>query len=55
MADEMTQYERIEAAHRMEETDRFPVAPTICYMIPYLAGMSIKEMFNESFRLSHRR
>jgi uroporphyrinogen-III decarboxylase len=47
MADEMTEYERIEAAYRMEETDRVPVAPIICYMIPYLAGMSIVEMFHE--------
>jgi len=47
MANQMTAFERIEAAYRMEETDRIPVAPILCYMIPYLAGMSIKEMFNE--------
>ncbi|MGD8462244.1 MAG: uroporphyrinogen decarboxylase family protein [Anaerolineae bacterium] len=47
MADQMTPFERIEAAYRMEVPDRVPVTPIICYMIPYLAGMSIKEMFNE--------
>jgi uroporphyrinogen-III decarboxylase len=47
MTEEMTALERIEAAYRMEETDRVPVAPILCYMIPYLAGMSIKEMFHE--------
>jgi uroporphyrinogen-III decarboxylase len=47
MAEKMTAFERIEAAYRMEETDRVPAAPIICYMIPYLAGMSIHEMFHE--------
>jgi hypothetical protein len=47
MADKMTSFERIEAAYRMEVTDRVPVTPIICYMIPYLAGMSVKEMFHE--------
>jgi hypothetical protein len=47
MVDQMTPFERIEAAYRMEVTDRVPVTPIICYMIPYLAGMTIKEMFNE--------
>jgi hypothetical protein len=47
MTSEMTSFERIEAAYRMEETDRIPTAPIICYMIPYLAGMSIHEMFHE--------
>ena len=47
MADKMTPFERIEAAYRMEVTDRVPVTPIICYMIPYLAGMTVKEMFNE--------
>jgi hypothetical protein len=47
MTNEMTSFERIEAAYRMEETDKIPVAPIICYMIPYLAGMSIHEMFFE--------
>lgn len=47
MADNMTSFERIEAAYRMEVTDRVPVTPIICYMIPYLAGMTVKEMFHE--------
>lgn len=47
----MTSYERMEAAFRMEETDRVPVAPISCYLIPYLAGMSIKEMFSEPERM----
>jgi len=51
MAEKMTRYERIEAAYRMEVTDRVPVAPIICYLIPYLAGLSIKEMFTEPERL----
>jgi hypothetical protein len=51
MAESMTAFERVEAAYRMEVTDRVPVAPIICYMIPYLAGMSIHEMFHEPERL----
>jgi hypothetical protein len=47
MADTMTPFERIEAAYRMEITDRVPVTPIICYMIPYLAGLTVKEMFTE--------
>jgi hypothetical protein len=35
----------------MEETDRVPVAPISCYLIPYLAGMSINEMFSEPERM----
>ena len=50
MTEVMTPFERIEAAYRMEMTDRVPVTPIICYMIPYLAGMTIKEMFNEPER-----
>jgi hypothetical protein len=51
MAEKMTRFERIEAAYRMEVTDRVPVAPIICYLIPYLAGLSIKEMFTEPEKL----
>jgi hypothetical protein len=47
MTEKMTAFERIEAAYRMEVTDRVPVTPIVCYMIPYLAGMSVKEMFTE--------
>lgn len=47
MPDKMTPFERIEAAYRMEITDRVPVTPIICYMIPYLGGLTVKEMFTE--------
>ena len=47
MTEKMSAFERIEAAYRMEVTDRVPVTPIVCYMIPYLAGMTIKEMFTE--------
>ena len=47
MTETMTRYERLQAAFRMEETDRVPVAPIICYLIPYVAGLSVKEMFEE--------
>jgi hypothetical protein len=50
MTYEMTPFERIEAAYRMEIPDRVPVTPIVCYMIPYLAGMTIKEMFTEPER-----
>ena len=50
MTSDMTPFERIEAAYRMEVTDRVPVTPIICYMIPYLAGMTVKEMFTEPER-----
>jgi uroporphyrinogen-III decarboxylase len=43
MKSKMTRYERMIAAFNMEETDRVPVAPMMLYMIPYLAGMTIKE------------
>jgi hypothetical protein len=46
----MTPFERIEAAYRMQIPDRVPVTPIICYMIPYLAGMTVKEMFTEPER-----
>ena len=51
MAEQMTRFERIEAAYRMEVTDRVPVAPMICYLIPYLAGLKIREMFTEPEKL----
>ncbi len=50
MAEKMTPFERIEAAYRMEVPDRVPVTPIICYMIPYLAGLTIREMFTEPER-----
>ena len=51
MKDEMTSYERVQTAMRFEEADRVPVIPINCYIIPYLAGMSIKEMFHNPDKL----
>jgi len=47
----MTKYERLQAAMRLEEADRVPVVPINCYIIPYLAGMSIREMFHDPKKL----
>lgn len=51
MSDEMTRYERLEAAWNLEQPDRVPVAPILCYIIPYLQGLSIREMFFEPEKL----
>jgi uroporphyrinogen-III decarboxylase len=47
----MTSYERWIKAWELEEADRVPVAPINCYIIPYLAGISIREMFFEPEKL----
>ncbi len=47
MPESMTSYERMEAAFRMEVTDRVPVVTIINYLIPYVAGLTIKEIFTE--------
>jgi len=52
MAEKMSRYERLEAAWRLEEADRVPVAPILCYIIPYLSGISIKEMFKDPEKLT---
>ena len=44
---EMTRYERLEAAWNLEEADRVPCAPIMCYFIPYHAGLSVKDIFTE--------
>ena len=44
---EMTRYERLLAAWNLEEADRVPCAPIMCYFIPYQAGLSVKEIFTE--------
>ncbi|MFB0564788.1 MAG: uroporphyrinogen decarboxylase family protein [Candidatus Aminicenantaceae bacterium] len=41
----MTRYERLEAAWNLKEPDRVPVTPINCYIIAYLGGITIKEMF----------
>ncbi|MFP4082325.1 MAG: uroporphyrinogen decarboxylase family protein [Candidatus Aminicenantes bacterium] len=51
MKERMTRYERLEAAWNLEKADRVPVAPINCYIIPYLGGISIKEMFFEPQKL----
>jgi uroporphyrinogen-III decarboxylase len=47
----MNKYERLEKAWNLEEADRVPVSPVNCYIIPYLAGISIREMFLEPDKL----
>ena len=51
MKERMTRYERIQAAMNLEEADRVPVAPVNCYIIPYLSGLSIREMFHDPEKL----
>jgi hypothetical protein len=51
MKEQMSKYQRIQAAMRFEEADRVPVIPINCYIIPYLAGLSVKEMFHEPRKL----
>jgi len=51
MTAQMTSYERLHAAWNLEEADRVPAAPINCYIIPYLAGLSVREMFYEPEKL----
>jgi len=51
MKETMTRYERIHAAWNLEEGDRVPASPLHCYIIPYLGGISIREMFFEPEKL----
>jgi len=51
MTTKITSYERLHAAWNLEKADRVPVAPINCYIIPYLAGLSIREMFYEPEKL----
>jgi hypothetical protein len=51
MSDRMSPYERFEAAFRMEQTDRLPMAPIHNYLVPYLAGITIWEEFFEPEKL----
>jgi hypothetical protein len=52
MSETMTRYERLLAAWELREADRVPVAPINCYIIPYLEGLSIREMFLEPEKLA---
>lgn len=47
----MSRYERLHKAWNLEEADRVPVSPVNCYIIPYVAGITIKEMFLEPEKL----
>jgi len=47
----MSKYERLDKAWNLQEADRVPVSPVNCYIIPYLAGISIREMFLEPDKL----
>jgi len=47
----MTRYERIHAAWNLREGDRVPASPLHCYIIPYLGGITIREMFFEPDKL----
>jgi uroporphyrinogen-III decarboxylase len=51
MTEKMSPFERFEAAFRMEETDRVPVAPIHNYLVPYVAGLTIWEEFFEPEKL----
>jgi len=51
MKESMTRYERLEAAWNLKEADRVPASPLNCYIIPYLGGISIREMFFEPEKL----
>ena len=52
MSKTMTCYERVETAWNLKEADRVPVAPLVIYLIPYLAGLSFKDMIEDPERLS---
>jgi len=47
----MTCYERILSAYKVEEGDRVPVALMNIYFVPYLAGLSVTEAFNNPDKL----
>jgi len=52
MSETMTCYERVDAAWNLREADRVPVAPMVIYIIPYLAGLSFKDMLEDPERLA---
>ena len=52
MREELSRYERTEAAWRLQEADRVPVAPLNCYINAYRGGISIREMFREPEKLT---
>jgi uroporphyrinogen-III decarboxylase len=52
MAGRLTCYERVEKAWNLQKADRVPVAPMVIYILPYLAGLSFKEMIENPERLA---
>jgi uroporphyrinogen-III decarboxylase len=48
----MTCYERVEAAWNLKQADRIPVAPMVIYILPYLAGLSFRDMLEDPERLA---
>ncbi|MFC2164410.1 uroporphyrinogen decarboxylase family protein [Acidobacteriota bacterium] len=51
MKETMTRYERVHTAWNLKEGDRVPASPLHCYIIPYLGGITIREMFLEPEKL----
>ena len=52
MGEVMTPYKRVEAAWNLQEADRVPVAPMVIYLLPYRAGLSVKEAIENPERLA---
>lgn len=51
MPETLTPYERVEKAWNLEEADRVPVAPLVIYILPYQAGLSFKDFFDDPERM----
>lgn len=51
MKETMSRYERVHTAWNLREGDRVPASPLHCYIIPYLGGITIREMFLEPDKL----
>jgi uroporphyrinogen-III decarboxylase len=51
MPNTMTPYQRVEKAWNLEQADRVPVAPLVIYILPYQAGLSFKEFFDDPERM----
>ena len=51
MEEAMNSYERLELAWNLKEADRVPVAPVNCYILPWLGGINMRDMFLEPDKL----
>ena len=51
MGEAVSRFERVEAAWNLREADRVPSDPLNCYILAYLGGISIREMFTEPEKL----